>query len=116
MSGPLIKYGPGRVQCNVGYNYKNQGPPGPTGSTKGLVGNSGATAMTIKNNSNVQFSNGLILNISSVPTTSKGGAGDLQGMFALDGGYIYYCFQNFNPASPALNIWNRTPQSSGTWP
>lgn len=50
---------------------------------------------------------------SKVPTTSIGSAGDLQGMVAFNGSYIYYCTQDFVEASYSSTI---TSTHSGTFP
>ena len=70
-------------------------------------------ALTIRNNGTLNLSNGLILNPSNIPGTSKGNPGDLAGMFALDNSYIYYCTADYTDGT--ADIWNRTAQTGGTW-
>ena len=79
-------------------------PDGSTNTNNSLV---------IQNDSTFNFSNGLILNQSTIPTTSKGAAGDRAGMFALDNSYIYYCTADYTDGTP--NIWNRTAQTTTAW-
>lgn len=52
------------------------------------------------------------------PLTSQGVEGDMQGMFAFDDGYIYYCKQDWVAAEgfdPQPDIWVRTAWSNDTW-
>lgn len=41
---------------------------------------------------------------TSPPGSSTGSLGDLQGMYAYDSTYFYYCFQDYDGSSV---IWNR---------
>ena len=43
------------------------------------------------------------------PLTSIGTLGDVDGMYAYDATYFYYCYQNYDGSS---NIWNRILGSS----
>lgn len=71
------------------------------------------TAIAIRHDCTVEFSNGLILNPSQVPSTSKGNPGDRSGMFAIDMNNIYYCIENYSTGT--VNIWKKTPLTGGTW-
>ena len=71
------------------------------------------TGMTLHCDQTLRFNNGLILNSGNVPSTSKGQAGDLAGMFIIDNSYIYYCTADYTDGT--ANIWNRTAQTGGTW-
>jgi len=48
----------------------------------------------------------------AVPTTSKGSAGDVEGMVAFDSTYFYYCVDAFDGTA---DIWKRQTHSVGTW-
>jgi len=74
-------------------------------------------ALTLRSNLNAEFNglikvNGVVLG-ANYPTTSKGQAGDLNGMIASDGNYIYYCFQDY--VSGTSDIWKRVQLSNSTW-
>ena len=71
------------------------------------------TGMTLHCDQTLRFNNGLILNSGNVPSTSKGQAGDLAGMFIIDNSYIYYCTADYTDGT--ADIWNRTAQSTGNW-
>ena len=49
---------------------------------------------------------------STAPSTSIGASGDLQGMVAFDGTYMYYCTANYDGGT---NIWKRVAWSGDTW-
>jgi hypothetical protein len=49
---------------------------------------------------------------STAPSTSVGASGDLQGMVAFDGTYMYYCTANYDGST---NIWKRVAWSNDTW-
>jgi len=75
------------------------------------------TALTLRSNLNAEFNglikvNGVVLG-ANFPTTSKGQAGDLNGMIASDGNYIYYCFQDY--VSGTNDIWKRVQLSNSSW-
>ena len=74
-------------------------------------------ALTLRSNLNAEFNglikaNGIVLG-ANYPTTSKGQAGDLNGMIASDGNYIYYCFEDY--ISGTNNIWKRVQLSNSSW-
>ena len=46
------------------------------------------------------------------PATSIGATGDIRGMFAVDGLYLYYCTAAYDGTTP---IWQRSSLSSATW-
>ena len=74
-------------------------------------------ALTLRSNLNAEFNglikaNGIVLG-ANYPTTSKGQAGDLNGMISSDGNYIYYCFEDY--ISGTNNIWKRVQLSNSTW-
>jgi hypothetical protein len=48
----------------------------------------------------------------TVPTTSVGNNGDLQGDLAFDDTYIYYCTANYDGST---NIWKRVAWSTDIW-
>ena len=88
---------PGRIDFNVT-------PDGQVGTN---------TAFAIRSDCAVEFSNGLILNPSQIPSTSKGNPGDRSGMFAVDNNNIYYCVENYSNGN--VNIWKKTALTGGTW-
>jgi hypothetical protein len=47
---------------------------------------------------------------ATVPTSAKGSEGDVQGMFAIDAQYIYYCTADYTDGE--ADIWNRTLQTA----
>lgn len=49
----------------------------------------------------------------SIPTTSRGAAGDQIGSVVFGPSYIYYCFQNYSTGSS--DIWKRIAWSNDTW-
>jgi hypothetical protein len=64
---------------------------------------------------NLVVSNGLMLSVANVPTTSKGTSGDMQGMVAVDSNNIYYCIANYTTGTD--DIWVKTPWAvTGSWP
>jgi len=75
------------------------------------------TALTLRSNLNAEFNglikvNGVVLG-ANYPTTSKGQVGDLNGMIASDGNYIYYCFEDY--ISGTNDIWKRVQLSNSSW-
>ena len=75
------------------------------------------TALSLRSNLDAEFnglvkSNGIILG-ADYPTTSKGKVGDLNGMIASDGNYIYYCYQDYSDGTN--NIWKRVQLSNASW-
>jgi hypothetical protein len=51
---------------------------------------------------------------ATVPTSSTGADGDMVGMIAVGGGYLYVCTANWvSPGS--ANIWTRTLLTTGAW-
>jgi hypothetical protein len=75
------------------------------------------TALSLRSNLDAEFnglvkSNGIILG-ADYPTTSKGKVGDLNGMIASDGNYIYYCYQDYSDGTN--NIWKRVQLSNDSW-
>ena len=56
----------------------------------------------IKCNDNFAFLNSRVR--TSVPTTSLGSVGDIVGNYAVDSGYFYICFQDYDGSSV---IWGR---------
>ena len=74
-------------------------------------------ALTLRSNLNAEFNglikaNGVVFG-ANYPTTSKGQAGDLNGMISSDGNYIYYCFEDY--ISGTNNIWKRVQLSNSSW-
>jgi hypothetical protein len=49
---------------------------------------------------------------ASVPMSSTGQAGDVEGLVALDSDYIYYCTAAYDGST---NIWKRVAWSADTW-
>lgn len=49
----------------------------------------------------------------TVPTTSKGKSGDVQGMVAFDSTYFYYCISSY--VDGVDDIWKRMTHPVGTW-
>ncbi len=45
----------------------------------------------------------------TVPTAGTGSVGDVAGMYAVDSGYFYYCFQDYDGSSV---IWKKIAGSS----
>lgn len=87
---------PGRIDFNVT-------PDGQVGTN---------TAIAIRNDSRVEFSNGLILNAGNIPSSSKGSIGDLGGMFIVDNNYLYHCSADYDSTT---NIWRRIAWPGNTW-
>jgi hypothetical protein len=56
----------------------------------------------IKCNDNFAFLNSRVK--TSVPTTSLGSVGDIVGNYAVDSGFFYICFQDYDGSSV---IWGR---------
>lgn len=50
---------------------------------------------------------------SDIPVHSYGKPGDLKGMVAFDGTYMYYCMQNY--VNNSTTIWDRVAFSGNTW-
>jgi hypothetical protein len=50
---------------------------------------------------------------TTAPATSKGVAGDKQGMIAVDNTYFYVCTADWTDG--VADIWSRNPLASGTW-
>lgn len=76
-------------------------------------------ALTSTNNLTITSSSGNIISdasrigiLSTVPTTSIGTNGDVQGLVAYDATYSYYCTANFDGST---NIWKRVAWSGDTW-
>jgi len=51
--------------------------------------------------------------LTSVPATAKGQAGDIAGMIAFDGSYIYRCSTNYT--NGVADIWGRTSVTYAAW-
>lgn len=52
--------------------------------------------------------------MATVPTSSTGADGDMVGMIAVGGGYLYVCTANWVSPGTA-NIWTRTALTTGAW-
>lgn len=55
----------------------------------------------------------LTIPVTSVPTHSTGAVGDVQGMIAFSGDYIYYCKQDYTDGMG--DIWVRSAWTSTSW-
>jgi hypothetical protein len=84
----------------------SKGDLGYTGSKGniGFVGSQGPIGYT--------GSQGLGSRVVTVPTTSTGAAGDLEGDLAFSNEYIYYCTADYGSGG---NIWKRVAWSLDTW-
>lgn len=59
------------------------------------------------------FEDGTTFNVSAVPTTSKGQAGDKAGTVAFDATYMYYCKQNY--AASSISVTALASASTTVW-
>lgn len=50
----------------------------------------------------------------TVPSTSKGSAGDKMGEMTTDGTYLYACTEDYTDG--LTDIWSRTSLNTGSWP
>lgn len=50
---------------------------------------------------------------SSVPSTSKGAVGDIKGLIASDGSYLYVCYNDYT--SGTNNIWAKVATVGASW-
>jgi hypothetical protein len=101
----------------------------PDGTTitinpNGVITSVGGTSSIIPTNNTFNLGNssnhwnnlylsGYLITNGSVPSTSKGSAGDLAGTFAANSTYLFYCTTNYTTGSP--DIWKRISWSSDTW-
>ena len=61
----------------------------------------------------IQFQNGNVFKVTTVPVHSYGVSGDVAGLMAFDANYIYYCKQAY--VNNSTNIWVRVAWSGTTW-
>ena len=69
------------------------------------IGSTGATVTRFYNKN-------LLIATSNVPTSSKGQAGDVTYMFAVDNSNLYYCIGNYDGVA---DIWVKTAWTGGAW-
>lgn len=62
---------------------------------------------------NDNFAELYTISVNTVPTTSKGVAGDKAGTIVSDSTYFYICKANYTDG--LADIWSRNPLASGTW-
>ena len=119
-NGNIVKTG---AVLNIQSNNSVQIQPGgdlsvPNATNINLVA-SADVDITTTNNLSLTSSSGVItldasrIKVSATaPTTSIGSSGDVQGLVAFDGSYIYYCTANYDGAA---DIWKRIAWSGDTW-
>tara|TARA_B110000503_G_scaffold57622_1_gene92276 strand:- start:1385 stop:2584 length:1200 start_codon:yes stop_codon:yes gene_type:complete len=86
------------------FNIPNATTVSINGTSTALL--SGASGVTISAPS------GTVKILSTVPTTSIGVSGDVEGAVALDAVYMYYCTATYDGGT---NIWKRIAWSGDTW-
>lgn len=70
-------------------------------------------------NAAVRFPNGRLQSTaypgvtSSIPTSSKGQSGDIQGLIASDGSFVYICYTDYTTGTN--DIWAKVATTSTTW-
>lgn len=83
------------------------------GSNQLVGGNTGPVVIGHSGNS-ISLSGGkLRIQNTAVPISSIGDAGDVAGLAAFDGSYIYYCTADYTDG--LSNIWKRVAWSNDTW-
>ena len=84
--------------------------------TVGLATWTGAGDPFLGNGSNrLRLEDGSRFNLKSptvVPSSSVGSSGDLEGDFAIDASYVYYCTAAYDGAT---DIWKRVALTGGSW-
>lgn len=88
----------------------------PNGDIVDSNGKSIISNQSLNTTSSVRF-NQLAITDTAVPLHSYGSPGDVAGMIAVDGEYIYYCKSDYIDSSPnpQPNIWVRSAWANTTW-
>ena len=86
-----------------------------SGQLRFLTANSSGvltSAMTINSSQTVNIQNNLVVGNTTIPSTSIGVSGDVQGRVAFDSSYIYYCTAAYDGST---NIWKSVAWDVGSW-